>query len=410
MRRRWWRTCWTAGASETVTDMRPTPRSWVRPTVTPAIGKLRRRRRLMIRSTAPGRSTKWTVRTVSVIDRLRLLDHLGDRLTRRDHGVDVALAFDGNVDDDAAGGGRGPGEGILDFGGAIDLEGAVTVCPGQEEVIRAADRRFGVAAAVEELLPLANHAEVAVVQDDDLEIETEIGDGGELLDVHLDAAVAGHDPDITFRRADLHAHRGGKGESHSPETTGGDVGIGVVVAVELSGPHLVLPDVGDECRTAGGHALDRGEDTGRCGDRRGGGCDRAPPGVDALAPVTVVSGRDPGGKTVHHLPRIALDGDLSRNNFFQLGSVDIDVNDLSVRRELGDFAGYPVVEAHADGQNDVGFVDRAVGPAMAVHAGHAEGERMCLGEGAETKEGRRDGSVDSLGEETERRIGSGEND
>ena len=50
---------------------------------------------------------------------------------------------------------------------------------------------FGVAARVEELLPLAHHAEAAVVHDDDLEVEV-LGDaGGELLQRHLERAVSG---------------------------------------------------------------------------------------------------------------------------------------------------------------------------------------------------------------------------
>ena len=55
-----------------------------------------------------------------------------------------------------------------------------------------------------------------------------------------------------------------------------------------------------------------------------------------------------------------------------LGRVDVDVDELGVRRELGELAGDAVVEAGADRDDQVGLVHRVVGGAGAVHAEHAE--------------------------------------
>ena len=46
------------------------------------------------------------------------------------------------------------------------------------------------------------------------------------------------------------------------------------------------------------------------------------------------------------------------------------------RAAAGERAGHPVVEAHAAGDEKVGVLDRVVDPGLAVHAHHAERERV----------------------------------
>ena len=55
-----------------------------------------------------------------------------------------------------------------------------------------------------------------------------------------------------------------------------------------------------------------------------------------------------------------------------LGRVDVDVDELRARRELGELAGDAVVEARADRADQVGLVHRVVGRARAVHAEHPQ--------------------------------------
>jgi hypothetical protein len=55
-----------------------------------------------------------------------------------------------------------------------------------------------------------------------------------------------------------------------------------------------------------------------------------------------------------------------------LRRVDVDVDELRPRRELGELAGDAVIEAGADGDDQVGGVHRVVGGAGAVHAEHPE--------------------------------------
>ncbi len=63
---------------------------------------------------------------------------------------------------------------------------------------------------------------------------------------HLEAAVAGDDPDIFLRAGDLCADGGRQREAHGAETARGDERARSVVLVVLGLPHLVLADVGDD--------------------------------------------------------------------------------------------------------------------------------------------------------------------
>ena len=74
---------------------------------------------------------------------------------------------------------------------ALDRLGLDAVGPGDLREVHRRKIGAGIPAVVEELLPLPDHAEIAVVQDQDLEGDGVLGDRAELLDVHLEAAVAG---------------------------------------------------------------------------------------------------------------------------------------------------------------------------------------------------------------------------
>ena len=70
--------------------------------------------------------------------------------------------------------------------------------------------------------------------------------------------------------------------------------------------------------------------------------------------------------------RVADDRDVRRDVLGDLRRVDVDVDELGPRGELGQLAGDAVVEAGADGHDQVGLVHRVVGRARAVHAEHAQ--------------------------------------
>ena len=71
---------------------------------------------------------------------------------------------------------------------------------------------------------------------------------------------------------------------------------------------------------------------------------------------------------------------------------------LGVGRVAGEVAGDAVVEAHAEGEQQVGLLDGVVDPGLAVHAHHAERERVVGGEGAEAEQRAGDGDLLAFGE------------
>ena len=80
----------------------------------------------------------------------------------------------------------------LDVRRLLDPHADVAVGLGElHEVGQRVHVGLGVAVAVEELLPLAHHAHVAVVQVHDLDRQAVLLAGGELLDAHLDRGLAG---------------------------------------------------------------------------------------------------------------------------------------------------------------------------------------------------------------------------
>src|ERR687893_590201 len=95
-------------------------------------------------------------------------DHLVDGHTRGDHGVDVRLGVDVEIQDGAAFLLLRPSNRCLDVVALADGAPGEPVGGGELLVVWPGYGRLGVAAVVEELLPLSDHPEVTVVQDSDL--------------------------------------------------------------------------------------------------------------------------------------------------------------------------------------------------------------------------------------------------
>ena len=115
---------------------------------------------------------------------------------------------------------------------------------------------LGEAALVEQVLPLVDHAQGMVVEDDHDDGDVVVGDGGQLLAVHTEAAVAGHEQHRFLGVAHLGADGGAEAEAHGAEAAGGDELAGVVEVEVLDGPHLMLAHVGTYDGVAGCHAPD----------------------------------------------------------------------------------------------------------------------------------------------------------
>ncbi len=78
--------------------------------------------------------------------------------------------------------------------------------------------------------------------------------------------------------------------------------------------------------------------------------------------------------------------------------IHFDVNLAGVAGVGAQVAGDAIVEAHADGDQQIGFLDGVIDPSFAVHAHHAEIERIGGREAADAEQRHRDGNVAGVGQ------------
>ncbi len=171
--------------------------------------------------------------------------------TGRHHREHLLRGGDAEVDDDGT---IVDAVGLVDrrlhLFGRVDADADATHRLGPLDEVGRVGRQvhLAVALVVEHLLPLAHHAEVAVVEDRDLHRDALGARRDELLRGHLEAAVAVDGPHRRLRMTDLGADRGGHAEAHRAQTTGVDPGVRTVEPPVLRRPHLVLADAADEDR------------------------------------------------------------------------------------------------------------------------------------------------------------------
>ena len=125
---------------------------------------------------------------------------------------------------------------------------------GQLLEIRVHQRRRRIPPLVEELLPLAHHPEVPVVDDRHVDVDLLLHDRRKLAHRHLEAAVADDHPHFLVRARELGADRRRQREAHRAEAARRDERARLVVVVVLRFPHLVLADVGHDDGVAVGRA------------------------------------------------------------------------------------------------------------------------------------------------------------
>ena len=266
---------------------------------------------------------------------------------------------------------------------------------GQLHEVRDAARVGGqvglrVALLVEQRLPLAHHAQVAVVDQRHLDRHAFDRAGGQFLVGHLEATVAVDRPHLRVRAGHLGAHGGRDGEPHGAQPAGVEPGARLLVGDELRRPHLVLADAGDVHGVRAGDLTQLLDDVFgaeaavalRIVAQRIGGphvCQVGPPlGHVDLAGHAVVP---------QHLDQLGDDGlDVADDRHVgmavlaDLGRVDIGVDDLGLRREGVELPGHPVVEAGAQRDQQVAALQGRHRGDGAVHAGHAQVLTMAVRE------------------------------
>ena len=143
---------------------------------------------------------------------------------------------------------------------------------------------------------------------------------------------------------------------------------------------------------------------GSLGSYVSGNCSRQP--GDAALPRAGVGLRGPAVEQLadrphdlrRHVAAVADDRHVGSAHLALLGGVDVDVDDLGLGREAVDLAGDAVVEAGAEGDEQVAALHRRHGGGVAVHARHAQRQRVVVGEGAACHQRGDDVDAGQLGE------------
>ena len=213
--------------------------------------------------------------------------------------------------------------------------------------------------------------------------------------VHLKATVAVDGPDGSVRHGGLGPDCRRQREAHGSETAGVDPGVGLVELPVLRRVHLVLADAGGDDRALGSalvELLDAELRFELCprfrwlvGHRelflparhlalpcRDVGLSRT--ALQHFLDLTDDLGDDVVG--------VADDRDVGASHFALFGRVDVDVDDLCVRRERVNLAGDAIVEARTERDEEVALLHRSDSGGVAVHARHTEAVRVIVGEGA----------------------------
>ena len=115
-------------------------------------------------------------------------------------------------------------------------------------------QRFGVgmrvAPAVQQFLPLAHHAHILVVEDEDLDRQVVLHRRRNFLHGHQHRSLAGDIDDERIRMRELHADRGRQSVAHGAEAARGHPAVRLLEMVELRRPHLMLADFGRDVGVA----------------------------------------------------------------------------------------------------------------------------------------------------------------
>ena len=187
-----------------------------------------------------------------------------------------------------------------------------------------------------------------------------IGDGCQLGDRHLEAAVTDDRKDQFIGPRELRADRGRQAKAHGAEAAGVDPQARRVEANELRGPHLMLADVGGNDGLAAGEPVDLAHHMLRF-DFAGGYFGRERmlglPGLNLASPfgarrrILLTALRRQFLQNLvqffEHSLHVADDRQIGRAILADFRRIDIHVDHLGMRREGRQTAGDSIVKAHA---------------------------------------------------------------
>ncbi len=131
---------------------------------------------------------------------------------------------------------------------------------------------------------------------------------------------------------------------------------------------------------------------------------------DMANPQAVIAGFDVRRELFENLASIADKGGVNFHVLVNLGAVDLDMDLAGAFRVRAEVAGDAIIEAHAHGDEEVGFLNGIIDPGFAVHAHHAEVQRIAGWEAADAEEGHGDGIIAGANKLLKGAHGAGEHD
>ena len=195
---------------------------------------------------------------------------------------------------------------------------------------------------------------------------------------------------------ELHTDGRWQTETHGAETAGVDPAARLVEFVELCGPHLVLADVRGDKRFAACQRVQFLEHILRLDKlalaiigvavQPAPFVDLFPPGRECRLVRLFLRAFQLLDHVLEHAVGRAHDRDLDWHVLGDRCRIDVDMNDACIRTEFGQFASHAIIETRAHRQQHVATVHGHVGFIGAVHAEHADGQRVVRREGAEAHE------------------------
>ena len=94
-----------------------------------------------------------------------------------------------------------------------------------------------------------------------------------------------------------------------------------------------------------------------------------------------------GQKRLEHCAHIARDGQGHLADLVQFGRIGIDMDHRRVGAESLDLAGGTIIKACACHDEQIGFFHNQVGVPRPMHAEHAQGERVIVGQHTQRHQG-----------------------
>ena len=122
------------------------------------------------------------------------------------------------------------------------------------------------------------------------------------------------------------------------------------------------------------------------------------PRGDVRRLVLLVLGAHRLDELLDHRADVADDRHVGAPHLAELGGIDVDVNDLGVGCERRDLARDAVVEARPERDEQIGVLHRRDRGVVAVHARHAEAQRVLVGDATASHQCRDDGNAGDLGQ------------